>query len=397
MLGSQRPMPGIRPIILSLLGSHMTRILVVAAGLLCSTFAQAAEPVKIGITTILSGPMADRGQSEQYGAQLALDSINQAGGVLGRPVEAFYADNACKPDVGIPATKRLVEQEHVPVVIGALCTAVTHAIMPMMQQAKVPLVIATSAGQDFVDASGVGGNDYAFKTIPSEVDIERGLVQWLKSQNIKSIAIVADDGEFQRANAIAVAKAAKDAGMTVTADETIPKDTKDFSGIFTKLKTDAPGEVVAILAGSTSAFFQGYEASGWKVPVTGRFDLGAAVAAVSPQFRDAGGMSALTGVAVFTPASEKPEVQQFVAAYKSRYGLVPTQRSFFVFEATHLVVDAIRRAGSDKPDAIKQALKTTTMPSRLGGSYSPDDHNHAHTPLQIVGLKDGKPVVIATE
>lgn len=375
----------------------MTRILVVAAGLLCSTFAQAAEPVKIGITTILSGPMADRGQSEQYGAQLALDSINQAGGVLGRPVEAFYADNACKPDVGVPATKRLVEQEHVPVVIGALCTPVTHAIMPMMQQVKVPLVIATSAGQDFVDASGAGGNDYAFKTIPSEVDIQRGLVHWLKSQNIKSIAIVADDGEFQRANAIAVAKAAKDAGMTVTADEVIPKDTKDFSGIFTKLKAGTPGEVVAILAGSTAGFFQGYEASGWKVPVTGRFDLAAAVAAVSPQFRDAGGMSALTGVAVFTPASDKPEIQEFVAAYKSRYGLVPTQRSFFVFEATHLVVDAIRRAGSDKPDAIKQALKTTTMPSRLGGSYSPDDHNHAHTPLQIIGLKDGKPVVIATE
>ena len=74
-----------------------------------------------------------------------------------------------------------------------------------------------------------GGNDYAFKTIPSEVDIERGLVQWLKSQNIKSIAIVADDGEFQHANAIAVAKAAKDAGMTVTADETIPKGHQGFS------------------------------------------------------------------------------------------------------------------------------------------------------------------------
>jgi branched-chain amino acid transport system substrate-binding protein len=375
----------------------MTRIFAVLAGLLCSTFAQAAEPVKIGITTILSGPMADRGQSEQYGAQLALDSINQAGGVLGRPVEAFYADNACKPDVGVPATKRLVEQEHVPVVIGALCTPVTHAIMPMMQQAKVPLVIATSAGQAFVDASGVGGNDYAFKTIPSEVDIQRGLVRWLKSQNIKSIAIVADDGEFQHANAVALAKAAKDAGMTVTADETIPKDTKDFSGIFTKLKAGAPGEVVAILAGSTAGFFQGYEASGWKVSVTGRFDLAAAVAAVSPQFRDAGGMSELSGIAVFTPASDKSEIQEFVAAYKSRYGVVPTQRSFFVFEATHLVVDAIRRAGSDKPDAIKQALKTTTMPSRLGGSYSPDDHNHAHTPLQIIGLKDGRPVVIATE
>lgn len=375
----------------------MTRILVLAAGLVCSSLAQAAEPVKIGITTILSGPMADRGQSEQYGAQLALDRINEAGGVLGRPVEAFYADNACKPDVGVPATRRLVEQEHVPVVIGALCTPVTRAIMPFMEQAKVPLVIATSAGQDFVDASGAAGNDFAFKTIPSEVDIARGLVRWLKSQNVKSIAIVADDGEFPHANAIAMAKAARDAGMSLTAEETIPKDTKDFAAIFDRLKGGAPGELVAILGPSTSGLFQAYEAAGWKVPVTGRFDLANALAAVSPQFRDAGGMSGLTGVAVFTPAWDKPEVQEFVASYRSHYGLVPTQRSFFVFEATYLVVDAIRRAGSDQPAAIKQALKTTAMPSRLGGSYAPDDHNHAHTPLQILGLRDGKPTVIAIE
>jgi branched-chain amino acid transport system substrate-binding protein len=133
------------------------------------------------------------------------------------------------------------------------------------------------------------------------------------------------------------------------------------------------------------------------VPVTGRFDLASALAAVSQAFRDAGGMSGVTGVAVFSPALDKPEVQEFVKAYKSHYGLVPTQRSFFVFEATYLVVDAIRRAGSDQPAAIEAALKTTTMPSRLGGSYAPDDHNHAHTPLQILGLRDGKPAVIAIE
>ena len=375
----------------------MKRMSVLALSLLCSSFAQAAEPIKIGITTILSGPMADRGQSEQYGAQLALDHINQTGGLLGRPVEAFYADNACKPDVGVPATKRLLDEVHVPVIIGALCTPVTHAIMPVMQQAKVPLVIATSAGQDFVDASGPAGNDFAFKTIPSEVDIMRGLAHWLKSKEIKSIAVVADEGEFQHANAIAIAKAAKDAGMAVTADETIPKDTKDFAPIFDKLKGGAPAQIVAILGPSTAGFFKAYEASGWKVPVTGRFDLAGALAAVSPAFRDAGGLADLTGIAVFTPALDKPEVKDFVAAYKARYGLVPTQRAFFVFEATYLVADAIKRAGSDTPDAIQKALKTSTMSSRLGGTYAPDDHNHAHTPLQILGLRDGKPAVIAIE
>ena len=145
----------------------MSRAALLLVGLITTTAAQATEPVRIGITTILSGPMADRAQSEQYGAQLALNRINESGGVLGRPVEAYYADNACDPAIGVPATRRLIEQERVPVLIGALCTPVTHAIMPVVAEAKVPLVIATSAGQDFVDASGIGGNDYEFKTIPS--------------------------------------------------------------------------------------------------------------------------------------------------------------------------------------------------------------------------------------
>jgi branched-chain amino acid transport system substrate-binding protein len=200
-----------------------------------SVSAIAAEPVRIGITTILSGPTADRGQSEQYGAQLALNQINQSGGVLGRPVEAYYADNACKPDIGVPATKRLIDQEHVPVIIGALCTPVTHAIQPVVQGAKIPLIIATSAGQDFVDASGVGGNEYLFKTIPSETDIAIGLIRFLKTKNIKSIAIVADTGGFPEANAVAMAKLAPASGITVTARETLTKDMTDLAPLMDKL------------------------------------------------------------------------------------------------------------------------------------------------------------------
>ena len=375
----------------------MVRVLLLLAGLIVSTAALAAEPVRIGITTILSGPTADRGQSEQYGAQLALNRINEAGGVLGRPVEVFYADNACKPAIGVPATKRLIEEEHVPVVIGALCTPVTHAIMPMMAEAKVPLVIATSAGQDFVDASGPTGNDYAFKTIPSEVDIARGLMRWLKGKNVTSVAIVAATGGFPQANAVAFAKAAQDAGMKVTAQETIAEGTTDFAPLLEKLKASAPDQVVTILGPFTAGFFKAYEASGWKVPLTGRVDFAAALAAVSPQFRESGALSDMTGIAVFTPVQDTPGIKEFVAAYRAHYGLMPTQRSFFVYEATLLVVDAIRRAGSDQPAAIHRALKTTTMPSLLGGSYAPDDHNHAHTPLQILGLRAGRPAVIATE
>jgi branched-chain amino acid transport system substrate-binding protein len=375
----------------------MIRAAVFSAVLFVSTVAQAAEAVRIGITTILSGPTADRGQSEQYGAQLALNQINQAGGVLGRPVEAFYADNACKPEIGVPATKRLIEEQHVPVIIGALCTPVTRAIQPVVKDAKVPLIIATSAGQDFVDASGAGGNDYLFKTIPSEVDIARGLIRFLATKSVKSVAIAAEAGGFPQANAVAMANAARDAGMKVTGQEVITPGTTDQAALLDKLKAGAPDALLVMPGSSAGAFFKAYEASGWKVPVSGRFDLAAALGAVSPAFRDAGGMANLTGIAVFAPLIDKPGVKEFVASYQAHYGLVPTQRSFFVYEATFLAVDAIRRAHSDKPAAIEKALKTTKMPSRLGGTYAPDDHNHAHTPLFVIGLRDGKPAVIATE
>ncbi|HEX3575171.1 MAG TPA: ABC transporter substrate-binding protein [Rhodopila sp.] len=359
--------------------------------------ATAAEPIRIGITTILSGTMYDRGQSEQYGAQLALNQINEAGGVLGRPVEAYYADNACKPDIGVLATQRLIEQEDVPIIIGALCTPVTHAIEPVVKAAKIPLIIATSAGQDFVDASGVGGNDYLFKTIPSEVDIARGLVRYLKAKNVESIAIVAQAGGFPKANAVAMAKAAQDGGISVTAQETITPGLVDFPSVLDKLKAGSPDALWVMPGSSTAAFFKAYEASGWKVPVTGRFDVPAALGAVSPGFRDAGGLANMTAIAVFTPLIDQPRVKAFVASYEGHYGLAPTQRSFFVYEATLLAADAIRRAHADNPAAIEKALKTTKMPSLLGGTYAADDHNHAHTPLFVIGMHDGKPAVVATE
>jgi branched-chain amino acid transport system substrate-binding protein len=375
----------------------MRRVTLAACLTLWATAALPAEPIRIGITTILSGPFADRGQSEQYGAQIALNQINESGGVLHRSVEAYYADNACKPDVGVPATRRLLEQEHVPVIIGALCTPVTHAIMPVMRDAKVPLVIATSAGQDFVDASGVGGNPYAFKTIPSEVDIAKGLIRYLNGQGIKSVAVVTDTGRFPEANAAAFAEAAKAAGMTVTDSETILPKASDLTPVMNKLRAGNPQVVLAMPGTATVPFFKAYEASGWKVPISGRLDIAGALAAVSPDFVKAGGLNSLTSIAVFTPSIGKPGVQAFVKSYEAHYGLVPTQRSFFVYEAVLLVTDAIRRAGKDSPAAIEAALKTTRMPSALGGTYKMNDHNHPAMPLFVTGVKDGKPAIVAQE
>jgi branched-chain amino acid transport system substrate-binding protein len=222
-------------------------------------------------------------------------------------------------------------------------------------------------------------------------------MRWLASQNVKSVAIVAAADSFPHANAIAMAQAALDAGIRVTDEETLDKETTDFGAVLEKLKADTPDQLVTILGPFTASFFKAYETSGWKVPLTGRIDFPVALGAVSQQFKDSGALSTMTSITVFTPELQTPPIQDFVVAYRSHYGLTPTQRSFFVYEATLLVADAIRRAGSEEPSAIQQALKATTMQSLLGGGYALDDHNHAHTPLQIVGLHNGRLAVIAIE
>ncbi len=357
--------------------------------------ARAAEPVRIGVTTVLSGANYDRGQSEQYGAELALQAINEAGGVLGRPVEAFYGDNAGKPPVGVEAMRRLIDQVHVSAVIGALATPVTHAIMPIALEAKVPLIIATSAGQDFVDASGVGGNAYTFKTIPSDLDIARGILNNLRERGLARVVLVADEAPFNQMNANSVAASVEAARVTLLDRITLAKG-ENMPAVFERIKGKPVDAIVVILGASTEAFFKAFEETGASLPVAGRVDLPGALKAVSPEFAAKGGLANVTSIASFTPALEIPAVRAFVGAYRAKYGLTPTQRSYFVHEAMKLVVDAIGDAKSDRPADVEAALLKTKMPSMLGGTYEMDDHNHPHFPLLITGLRDGAVRVISS-
>jgi branched-chain amino acid transport system substrate-binding protein len=185
------------------------------------------------------------------------------------------------------------------------------------------------------------------------------------------------------------------ANIKVLANETIAKDAKDLAPLLGQLQALAPDQVVTVLSNSTAPFFRAYEQSGWRVPITGRIDFVQAAGALSPEFLASGGLDGATSITVFNPLIETPGVKDFIEAYRAKYGIMPTQRSFFAYEATNLVVDAIRRANSDKSEGIERALKTTKMPSLLGGTYAMDDHNHPHTPMQIVGVRGGKPSVIA--
>jgi len=372
-----------------------TALLLATALVASPVVARAADPVRIGVTAPVTGPYPDRPLAEHQGIETALGMINAAHGVLGTKLDAVFVDNGCKPPQGPANVDELVRQDHVPVMIGALCTPVTKTAMPEAALVKVPLVIDITAGQEFVDAGGVGGNRYAFKINPSEVDLARGFIGYWKHHGAHRVALLADPNAFAQANAGAMRAEAKRAGLALAVDETIPAQGFDANALVTRLRAAKVDHLVIGMMGKSIAdLYRAMEAAGWSVPVGGRFDLAAAAAAVSPTFAATRGQDVT--IAGYSALLDTKENQDFVAAFRAvSGGKAPDQRAYYGFEATRLIADAIKRAGRAEPEPIRNALASSRMKSLLGGDYRMDAHNHAHPGALLMGLRDGKPAVVA--
>ena len=127
--------------------------------------AQAQDKViKIGGLFAMSGPGSYFGVQDKQGIELAIEQLNKTG-VNGYRFEIQYEDSACSPLPATQAAKRLLEQYKPDVVLGEECSDATLAIMPLMEQAKVPLLNAGSSSIKVTDP----GNPWTFRIMPNEV------------------------------------------------------------------------------------------------------------------------------------------------------------------------------------------------------------------------------------
>ena len=115
-----------------------------AAALLASSGVLAADPIKIGLVTALSGQSARAGEALTRGATIAIEEINAKGGVLGRRLELVRRDDESNPAKGLLAARELIQREKVAAVIGGLDTPVAMAIVPFVNNAKVSVQIKQS-------------------------------------------------------------------------------------------------------------------------------------------------------------------------------------------------------------------------------------------------------------
>ncbi|MBN2232228.1 MAG: ABC transporter substrate-binding protein [Deltaproteobacteria bacterium] len=353
-------------------------VILMLAGLLPAAPATAAEPVKIGFVYIMSGPFATYGQFAKKGAELAIDEINKAGGILGRPVEACFEDSTGKPDVAMRAIRKLVYQEKVDCLIGLDSSGVAKSVVPSIAQLKTPLIITHAATPD---VTGTVCNRYTFR------------ISLNLAQNVKTAALLAARTDARTWTTVGPDYAfghqsweyfQKYLAEIEPGAKFLPKDqiafppfkTTDFSAYITKIMQTKPdGVLISLWGGNLIDFVRqgaemGFFNGDYEVLVT----LGAATEVLSA-LGDKMPEGLWVGSRYWFLANDSALNRDFVKNYHGRFGEYPSYNAHGAYGALLTYKAAVEKAKTVDKDAVVTALEGLTVELPVGTiTIRPEDH-----------------------
>ena len=356
-----------------------------ALSLSTGTGLRAAEPIKIGEYASLTGKEAGFGQTSHHGVVLALEEINAAGGVLGRPLELAYEDNQTKPGESATVAKKLISRDKVVALIGEVSSGRSLEAAPIAQAAHIPM-IAPAATNPKVTQSG----NYIFRVC--FIDPFQGTVMAKFAKEDLKVKKVAILSSVSNAYSLGLAKFFKEtftaAGGEIVTEKNLSEGDKDFRAQLTAVKA-AGVEAVYVPCYYTEAALIVRQARdlGLTVPFFGGDGW------EDEQLLKIGG-EALNGCYYsthFSAENTDPVVARFAAKYKARWnGEIPGAFSALGYDAVYVLADAIKRAGGTDGPKLRDALAATKDFPGVSGTTTIDKDRNASKSATIIALQDGK-------
>lgn len=213
-----------------------------ALAMLCvMPVSQAADPVKIGSILSITGPAAFLGEDMKLGMEMAVEDINAAGGINGKPVQWVFYDAESQSAKALNATRRLLSQDRVDIVVGGgNMSGIALAMAPMTERAKVPF-ISTEGSMQIV--TPVAERPQTFKsTVDDDQMIER-LMDYFKKNGITKAALLADSSGFGQSAVQQMKRIAPEHKVDVVYESFNPADT-DLTAQLTNIKASGAKAIV---------------------------------------------------------------------------------------------------------------------------------------------------------
>ena len=356
---------------------------IVAAGLLvvlasvavaCGGDPDEPEPYRIGVMESLTGPGETYGTVAVRAKTMALDEINAAGGIGGRPLELVVEDSKCGAQDAISAYQKLTDVEGVKIILGTSCSSAMLGVAPLAEADGVVLFSGLASNPDIASAG-----DYIFRTQISdlEVGLTTGDVLW--ADGVRALATITEETDYaEGVRRTSVAQFEKRGGRVV-ASERFTSDTTDFRTPLTKLFAADPD---ALHIAPQSEFAAGTIVKqarelGYDGPIYGEtITVGATALDIAGDA--ATGLKAITAA----PDPENAKAQEVLAGFRERYDYITLPWHLgSAYDTVYIAAACLERTGDDQDaDGFRDCLYDITWSGAIGENYRFDADG------EVVGL-----------
>ncbi|WP_029057305.1 ABC transporter substrate-binding protein [Stappia stellulata] len=339
--------------------------------------ATAAETIKIGASLAVTGPASFLGDPEAKTLELYVDQINKDGGVNGKELELIVYDDGGNANKARTFATRLVEDDGIVAMVGGSTTGATMAMVPVFEDAGIPF-ISLAGAVVIIDPV----KEFIFKTPHTDRMACEKIFTDMKARGIARIGMISGTGGFGKSMRSQCLDVVGNYGIEIVADETYgPKDS-DMTPQLTNIKS-ADGLQAVINPGfgqGPAIVTRNYSQLGFDVPLYQSHGV------ASKSFIDLAGDSAegvrlpASALLVAEKLPDSDPQKAVVTGYKSTYedatGQPVSTFGGHAYDGLMILVEAMKRAGSEDPAAIRDEIEKTSDFMGTAGvvNMSADDH-----------------------
>jgi branched-chain amino acid transport system substrate-binding protein len=350
--------------------------------------------VKIGVITSLTGNQAAFGQAHKAGYQIALDEINAKGGIGGKQLELDTYDDQSKPDQAVQGVSKLVDQDHVKLILGSYSSESTRAIVPVVTQKQIPLIMPTAVADNVVET----GSQWAFRICAGSGAYATATLDFLKNNgDPKTLAIVYENTNFGQANNKSMTAAAQAAGLNLVDSEAYQATSPDYKALLQRVKSKNP-EVIYFASYLLDAGTLMRQSEQLNLNPKYYTSAGTGFAAAefpSPE-KGAGKYAEYTfSVSQWLPSAKWKGSQDFDEKYTRLMGTHPAYHGMEAYAALLVATEAMKAAGAEAtPTAIRDAIRNLNIADTPFGPIRFDAKGQNAHPVLVTQIQNGQYKVV---
>lgn len=346
------------------------------------------KEILIGQFAALSGPAAQLGQRMNAGILAHFEAINAQGGVNKRKLKLVTRDDGYEPEKATAAVKALISEDKVFALIGSVGTPTTLAALPIINEAKIPLIGPFTGAQALREPF----SRQVFHVRASYFDETERIVQHLTTLGIKKIAVLYQNDAYGKTGLDGVNRALAKRQMKTVGTATVERNSVDVTQSIEEIIKSAPEAVVQISTyKSSAAFIKSARAKGFGGQFFNVSFVGSQ--ALADELGDSGLGVVISQVVPYPYQGSSPVAREYQTQMLAAGQKLLGYSSFEGFLAAKVMVEGLRRAGRDLTRENFVSSLETLKNFNMGGfavNYSAKSHEGSgFTDLTIIG-RDGK-------